>query len=68
MLRRLRSPEDQRREQGALAPLVSAVVAAMRARNWVTGLAVPILAAIAVGIAVVVIAGANNGSGGTAPS
>ena len=39
----------------------------MRARNWVTGLAVPILAAIAVGIAVVVIAGANNGTGGTAP-
>jgi hypothetical protein len=48
--------------------VASAVLAAMRARNWVTGLAVPILAAIAVGIAVVVIAGANNGSGGTAPS
>ncbi|HMD92104.1 MAG TPA: hypothetical protein VKG80_05620 [Trebonia sp.] len=66
-MRRLRSPEDQRRERGTLAPLASAVLAAMRARNWVTGLAVPILAAIAVGIAVVVIAGANTGSGGTAP-
>ncbi len=33
-----------------------------------TGLAVPILAAIAVGIAVVVVAGANNGGGGPPPS
>ncbi len=48
--------------------MAGAVLAAMRARNWVTSLAVPILAAIAVGIAVVVIAGANNGTGGTAPS
>ena len=39
----------------------------MRSRNWVSGLAVPIVAAIAVGIAVVVVAGANNGSG-PAPS
>lgn len=39
----------------------------MRTRNWIMGLAVPILAAIAVGIAVVVIAG-GGGSGGTAPS
>jgi hypothetical protein len=41
---------------------------AMRSRNWVTGLAVPILAAIAVGIAVVVVAGANNGTPGPPPS
>jgi hypothetical protein len=40
----------------------------MRSRNWVTGLAVPILAAIAVGIAVVVVAGANNGNTSPAPS
>ena len=39
----------------------------MRARNWVSGLAVPILAAIAVGIAAVVVAGANNGNSGPAP-
>lgn len=42
-------------------------MAALRSRNWVTGLAVPILAAISVGIAVVVIAGANGGTGGAAP-
>lgn len=35
----------------------------MRARNWVIGLALPLLAAIAVGIAVVVIVGANNNIG-----
>lgn len=40
----------------------------MRSRNWVTSLAVPILAAISVGIAVVVFVGANNGSGGPPPS
>jgi hypothetical protein len=44
------------------------VLRAMRSRNLVTGLAIPILAAIAVGIAVVVAAGANNGRGGAAPS
>jgi hypothetical protein len=35
----------------------------MRARNWVVSLALPLLAAIAVGIAVVVIVGANNNIG-----
>jgi hypothetical protein len=40
----------------------------MRARNVVTGLAIPIAAAIVVGIVVVVIAGANSGTGGPAPS
>ena len=35
----------------------------MRARNWVVGLALPLLAAIAVGIAVVVTVGANNNIG-----
>lgn len=45
----------------------SAVLAALRARNWVTGLAFPILAAVAVGIAAVVIVGAG-GSGSAAPS
>jgi hypothetical protein len=39
----------------------------MRSSNWVTGLVVPILAAIIVGVAVVVIAGANGGQGGAAP-
>jgi len=66
-MRRLRSPEASGREPRQVALLAGAVLSAMRARNWVTGLAVPILAAISVGIAVVVIAGANNGTGGTAP-
>jgi hypothetical protein len=45
----------------------SGIFSVMRTRNWVMGLAVPIFAAIAVGIAVVVITG-GGGSGGTAPS
>jgi hypothetical protein len=40
----------------------------MGSRNLVTGLAIPILASIAVGIAAVVAAGANTGRGGTVPS
>jgi hypothetical protein len=42
-------------------------MATMRTRSWVTSLAVPILAAIAVGIAVVVVIGANGGSTDSAP-
>ena len=67
ILRRLRYPADQPAEQGFAARLGRDFAAAMRSRNWVSGLAVPIVAAIAVGIAVVVVAGANNGSG-PAPS
>ena len=67
ILRRLRYPADQLTEQGYAARLGRDFAAAMRSRNWVSGLAVPIVAAIAVGIAVVVVAGANNGSG-PAPS
>jgi hypothetical protein len=43
-------------------------LAAMRARNWLISLAVPLLAAIAVGVAGVVVLGANNGSDAAAPS
>ena len=43
-------------------------LAAMRARNWVTSLAAPLVAAIAVGVAGVVVLGANNGGGSAAPS
>jgi hypothetical protein len=39
----------------------------MRTRNWLMGLAIPILAAVAVGIAVVVVSG-GGGSGASAPS
>jgi hypothetical protein len=45
----------------------SGVLSVMRTRNWLMGLAVPILAAIVVGIAVVVVSG-GGGSGGSAPS
>ncbi len=65
-MRRLRDPGVAQPEAGSR--LGAALLTTMRSRNWVTGLAVPILAAIAVGIAVVVIAGANNGSGGAPPS
>jgi hypothetical protein len=67
ILQRLRYPADQWAQQGLAGRLGSEFAAAMRSRNWVSGLAVPIVAAIAVGIAVVVVAGANNGNG-PAPS
>jgi hypothetical protein len=67
-MRRLRHSEDHEAAPGIATRLAREAAAAMRSRNWVSGLAVPILAAIAVGIAVVVIAGANNGSTGPAPS
>ena len=40
----------------------------MRARNWLTSLAAPLVAAIVVGIAGVVVLGANHGGGNDAPS
>ena len=66
-LRRLRYAEDQPREPGLAVQLGKGIMATMRTRNWVTSVAVPILAAIAVGIAVVVVVGANSGSTGSAP-
>ena len=45
----------------------SGVLDIMRKRNWVVGLAAPILAAIAVGVAAVVVTG-GGGTGGQAPS
>jgi hypothetical protein len=67
-LRRLRDSGDWYEEPGLGKRLANATLAIIRSRNWVTGLAVPILAAIAVGIAVVVVAGANNGASGPPPS
>jgi hypothetical protein len=63
-LRRLRDMGDRYDEPGLGQRMASAFAATMRSRNWVTGLAVPIVAAIAVGIAIVVVAGANNGNAG----
>jgi hypothetical protein len=63
-----RHPADHDADPGRATRLARDVAAAMRSRGWVTGLAMPILAAVAVGIAVVVIAGANNGNTGPAPT
>jgi hypothetical protein len=65
-LRQLRPPE-QPPEKSSLVRAGSGVLAAMRERNWVTGLAVPILVAIIVGVAAVAVAG-GGGGGGAAPS
>jgi hypothetical protein len=40
----------------------------MRARNWLTSLAAPVLAAVAVGVSGVLLLGANNGGHAAAPS
>jgi hypothetical protein len=53
---------------GRPARLARDTLAAMRARNWLTRLAVPLVAAIAVGVAGVVVLGGNNGGGTPAPS
>src|SRR6201996_2748723 len=45
----------------------SGVLDIMRSRNWLMGLAAPILAAIVIGVVVVVVVG-GGGNGGTAPS
>ena len=47
----------------AAAPLF----AAMRAKDWVTGLAIPLVGAVVVVVSVVVVAGANVGAGSLAP-
>jgi hypothetical protein len=46
----------------------SGVFDIMRKRNWLVGLAAPILAAIVVGVAVVVVTGGGGSTGGEAPS
>jgi hypothetical protein len=53
---------------GRPALLARDTLAAMRARNWLTSLAAPLVAAIAVGVAAVVVLGANNGGDAAAPS
>jgi hypothetical protein len=64
-----RPPEaDSPAGPGRPTLLARDTLAAMRARNWLTSLAVPLVAAIAVGVAGVVVLGANNGGGTAAPS
>lgn len=67
-LRYLQHPVEP--EPAAKSPVRAAgsgVFAVMRKRNWLLGLAAPILAAIVVGVAVVVVAG-GGGTSGAAPS
>jgi hypothetical protein len=67
-LRYLQRPVEP--EPAAKSPVRAAgsgVFAVMRKRNWLMGLAAPILAAIVVGVAVVVVAG-GGGTSGEAPS
>jgi len=59
---------DQAPGPGRPGLLAMDTLAAMRARNWLTSLAAPLVAAIAVGVAAVVVLGANNGRDADAPS
>ena len=63
-----RSAADPPARPGRPGLLARDTLAAMRARNWLTSLAAPLLAAIAVGVACVVVLGANNGGEADAPS
>jgi hypothetical protein len=67
-LRPLRTPPFRPPAERPATVFGQEILRTMRSRNLVTGLAIPIMVAIAVGIAVVVAAGANNGPGGIAPS
>lgn len=66
-LRQLQRPQPEPEPRSSVLAASSGVFAIMRKRNWLMGLAVPLLAAIAVGIAVVVVAGGGGGAG-AAPS
>jgi hypothetical protein len=67
-LRQLRyAPQHAQKTQSPVRAAGSGVLAVMRRRNWLVGLAAPVLAAIAVGVALVVVAGGNGGNG-AAPS
>ena len=61
------TPQPEPGRGGSVRAASSGVLDIMRKRNWVMGLAAPILAAIAVGIAAVVVTG-GGGTGGQAPS
>ena len=65
-LRQFRRAEPEQPPKSSVRAASGGVLSVMRGRNWVMGLAVPIVAAIVVGIAVVVITG-GGGSGGDGP-
>jgi hypothetical protein len=60
-------PQHAHESRSPVLTASSGVLAVMRNRNWLVGLVMPILAAIAVGVAAVVISGGSGGSG-AAPS
>jgi hypothetical protein len=66
-LRQLQRAQPEPAPRSSVRVASSGVFAIMRKRNWLMGLAVPLLAAIAVGIAVVVVTGGGGGAG-AAPS
>jgi hypothetical protein len=66
-LRQFQHEPAEQEPRSSVHTASSGVLDIMRSRNWVMGLAVPILAAIVIGIAVVVITG-GGGNGGEAPS
>lgn len=67
-IRRLKDQGAREPAPSALRRIVASAIAVMRGRNWLTGLVIPMIVAIAAGIAAVVIAGANGGNGGPVPS
>ncbi|HEV3381570.1 MAG TPA: hypothetical protein VG142_11385 [Trebonia sp.] len=62
-IRRLKNQSVRESRPSAFSRIASPFLAVIRGRNWLTGLVIPIVVAIVVGIAVVIIAGANNASG-----
>jgi hypothetical protein len=68
-LREIRPPAQPppRKPRSLPVRVAGGALAAMLARNWVAGLAIPVLAAILVGVAAVVVVG-GSGGGGAAPS
>jgi hypothetical protein len=65
-LQQVRQPRHAPAPRSPVRDASSGVLAVMRKRNWLMGLAAPILAAVLVGVAVVVVSG--GGSSGVAPS
>ena len=60
-------PQHAHQSRSPVLAAGSGVLAVMRNRNWLLGLAMPILAAVAVGVAAVVISGGSGGSGAAPP-
>src|SRR5258708_15635651 len=67
-LPQLQRAQSEQAPRSSVRAASSGVLSVMRKRNWLMGLAVPILAAVAVGIAVVVVTrGGGHGPSPPAP-